>query len=202
MNSISHVLSPSCMVMRVSPLREFNSWTGREYKEGRCHPYSNSIAFYLSLGAQAFGFTHAKTKRNSFPMIIQLSPEFFWGSPGCDQGFGTGCLPNSLPALLTDQWWDKGVSLTVLWFWSLDQFYWGLSWHSGYLNKKEHVQITGKWWVYLSAIQNIMVAEDNSCWIVFPPKFQGHFRVWQVTAIGILSFRNVLGLFVNWLFGI
>lgn len=89
--------------MRVSPLREFNSRTGREFKEGCCHPYSISIAFYLSLGTQAFSFAPAKTKRDSFPMKIQLSLEFFWGAPGCDQGFGTGCLPNSLPALL-DQW--------------------------------------------------------------------------------------------------
>lgn len=64
--------------MRVSPLREFNSWTGREFKEGHCHPYSISIA----LGPQAFSFPQANPKRVSFPVKIQLSLEFFWGPAG------------------------------------------------------------------------------------------------------------------------
>lgn len=97
----------------------------------------------LSLGAQASAFLMLKPRGTGFPVKIRLSLEFFWGSPGCDQGFRTGRPPNSLLVLLTDQWKElgTGVFLILLWFWSLDQFYRDLLQHTGYLNKKKHVHI-------------------------------------------------------------
>lgn len=139
-------------------------------------------------------------------MKIQLSLEFAQGWPGFYQRNRTGSLCSSLLALLTAQWevWgERGVSncASVLFSGSIlsrsIMAFLAIS-----ILKKEPANIKEKCWFCLSAIQNILVAEDNFCWIVSAPKFQGHFRVWQVTSIASLPFRTELGFFVSWLFGI
>lgn len=120
--------------MRVSPLRGFNSCTGREFKEGHRHPYSILFNFHcilLNPERLACSFPHAKPREwvllREYSGLWSLSKELQVVMKGLKEVL---CLVPSQRCSCSGvgSGWER-VCLTVLWFWSGAQLCPGLWWH-------------------------------------------------------------------------